>query len=231
MREALPLLDPVPIEAVMRQVMAGGAPRLNHLTVGRTPADPAHDHAWSVSYFRLEDRSGRILGLATSVIDVSEQHRTAAEAASARRRLAVIARASARIGSTLDLDTTARELAEVVVPELADVAAVDVLDAVLHGAGPGLVPVAAGSGPAAFRALALAATRRSEGSARPSGPRTRPVRSRCTRPTGWSPAARRRASRSWSPGSGPATCPGSPATPGPPPSSPRPACTPTWRCR
>ncbi|MFD9129274.1 SpoIIE family protein phosphatase [Kitasatospora sp. NPDC059571] len=159
--DALPMIDPAPIDAVMHEVLATGRPRLNHLTVGRTSADPDHDHAWSVSYFRLEDRAGRILGLATSVIDVTEQHRSGAEAAAARRRLALIARASARIGSTLDLDTTARELAELVVPQLADVAAVDVLDAVLEGAGPGAAPPI--GGPAAFRALALAATHTSEG--------------------------------------------------------------------
>ncbi|MEU9132273.1 SpoIIE family protein phosphatase [Kitasatospora sp. NPDC048540] len=159
-REALPLLDAERIETAMRQVMATGTPLLNLVAVGRTLADPDHDHAWSVSYFRLEGPGGRILGLATSVIDVSEQHRLTAEAAAARRRLAVIARASARIGSTLDLDTTARELSEVVVPELADLAAVDVLDAVLPDPLP--APAAPGGHPAAFRALALAAAHPSE---------------------------------------------------------------------
>ncbi|MER6983011.1 SpoIIE family protein phosphatase, partial [Streptomyces carpinensis] len=66
--------------------------------------------------------------------------------------LALIADASALIGTVLDVDQTARELAEATVPELADIAAVDVLDTVLachRTTGPG-------SGPELFRALALA---------------------------------------------------------------------------
>ncbi|MDH6108643.1 PAS domain S-box-containing protein [Kitasatospora sp. MAP12-15] len=152
-REALPFLDVEAIEAAMRQVLATGKALVDQFTVGRTRADPDVEHAWRASYYRLEDRTGRVIGLATSVVDVTDQHRAATEAAAARRRLALIARATVRIGTTLDLDRTARELADFVVPDLADVAAVDVLDSVLNGR-------QAGSGPAAtatFRALAVAA--------------------------------------------------------------------------
>ncbi|WFB11153.1 SpoIIE family protein phosphatase [Streptomyces sp. LX-29] len=109
--------------------------------------------AWSVSYFRLEDASGHVLGLCITLLDVTARYRAATEATRARHRLALVADASARIGTTLDLQQTASELADVAVPELADVAAVDVLDAVLSGRA-NLVP---GGGPAIFRALALAA--------------------------------------------------------------------------
>jgi len=150
--EALPFLDVLAIEAAMRQVLTTGTPLLDHFTVGRTPADPDTDHAWLVSFFRLEDLAGRVIGLAASVVDITERHNAATGAAEARRRLVVIAHASVRIGTTLDLDQTARELADVVVPDLADIAAVDVLDSVLE---PRTTtgPVA---GPAVFRALALA---------------------------------------------------------------------------
>ena len=72
-----------------------------------------------------------MLGLAASVVEVTEQHRASVEAEAARRRLTVIADATARIGTTLELDRTARELAGVAVPELADIAAVDLLEAVV----------------------------------------------------------------------------------------------------
>ncbi|MGW7001254.1 SpoIIE family protein phosphatase [Streptomyces sp. NPDC054933] len=131
LREALPFLDVDKIESVMRQVLDTGVPALDQFAAGRTPADPDTEHAWSVSYYRLEDPAGRVLGLATSVVDITERHRAATEAAEARERLTLIADATVRIGTTLDLDQTARELADVCVPELADVAAVDVLDSIL----------------------------------------------------------------------------------------------------
>lgn len=121
------------LEAAARQVLATGVPLVEQHTVGRTPADPDEDHAWSISFYRLEDALGTVLGVATSVVDVTERHRANIEAEAARRRLAVIADATTRIGTTLELDRTAHELADVAVPELADVAAVDLLEAVMEG--------------------------------------------------------------------------------------------------
>ncbi|MGX4688747.1 hypothetical protein [Streptomyces sp. JNUCC 63] len=69
-----------------------------------------------------------MLGLAVSLVDITEQHLAATEAVAARQRLARTADASARSGTTLGLDTTAGEPAEMRVPALADLAAVDVLD-------------------------------------------------------------------------------------------------------
>lgn len=151
-REALSFLDADTVASRMREVLDTGTPLLDQFTVGRTAADPHADRAWSVSYYRLEDAHGRVLGLATSVVDVTEQHRSATEAARARRRLAVIADASATVGTTLDVDQTAHELADVIVPELADLAAVDVLDAILDGRMPDLaVPWRPGPLPCARR--------------------------------------------------------------------------------
>jgi PAS domain S-box-containing protein len=157
-REALPFLNADAIESAMREVLATGTPILDQESVGHTPTDPDQEHAWSVSFYRLESSNGKVLGVATSVVDVTERHRATAEAAQARQRLTVVADASIRIGTTLDLDQTARELAQVSVPGLADVAAVDVLDGVLNGRS----PVAVHQGPAVFRALAVAAAYPSE---------------------------------------------------------------------
>ncbi|KIX76387.1 protein phosphatase, partial [Streptomyces sp. MBRL 10] len=54
-------------------------------------------------------------------------------AVAARRRLELLAEASARIGTTLDVGRTARELAETAVPRLADYVTVDLPEAVLRG--------------------------------------------------------------------------------------------------
>ncbi|MBA4865824.1 SpoIIE family protein phosphatase [Streptomyces sp. PSKA54] len=151
--EALPSLDVEAIESRMRHVLETGEPLLDQQTVGRTAAD-TKEHAYSESYHRIEDPSGRVLGLAIAVIDVSARQLAAAEVAKARERLAVIADASVRIGTTLDLHQTACELAEMAVPQLADLAAVDLLDSVVsHGD----AAAARRDGRADFRALAVAA--------------------------------------------------------------------------
>ncbi|MDX2676454.1 SpoIIE family protein phosphatase [Streptomyces sp. NY05-11A] len=149
--EVLPRVDAELLESAARQVLRTGKPLVDRFTVGRTPADPDEDHAWSVSLYRLEDARGTVLGVAASVVDVTDRHRAAVEAESARRRLALIADASARIGTTLDLERTARELADVAVPELADVAAVELLDAVVAGRRTSLGPAE----DAVIRALAV----------------------------------------------------------------------------
>ncbi len=141
-------------EAAMRKVLETGVPMVDQSTiVGRTPADPGHEHAWSISLYRLDDPQGRVLGVADLVVDVTDRYQAATEAAEARRRLALIADGSARIGTTLEVDQTARELAEVTVPELADVVTVDVLDSVLDEHR----PASRAGGPAVFRALAVKA--------------------------------------------------------------------------
>ncbi|MFE2333984.1 SpoIIE family protein phosphatase [Streptomyces coelicoflavus] len=152
-RDLLPQVDAGPLEAAAREVLETGRPVVDRPATGRTPADPDEEHAWSVSLYRLEDALGAVLGVAVSIVDVTEQYRTAAEAEGARRRLAAVADASARIGTTLRLDRTAYELADVAVPGLADIAAVDLLDAVVAGRRSTLGPAE----PAVIRALAVRA--------------------------------------------------------------------------
>ncbi|MEU7554966.1 SpoIIE family protein phosphatase [Streptomyces sp. NPDC044571] len=153
--EALPFLDAEAVEDAMREVLSSGSPQLNRFTTGRTPAAPGEDRAWSVSLYRLEDPAGKPIGVAASVVDVTEQHKASTAIAMARQRLALIADASVRIGTTLDLWVTARELGDIAVPQLADVATVDVLDSVLGDHPPG----GETEGTVQFRALAIKAAR------------------------------------------------------------------------
>ncbi|MEU2336769.1 SpoIIE family protein phosphatase [Streptomyces sp. NPDC006654] len=157
-REVLPSLDADELESAYLRVLRTGDPVVEEATVGRTPADPDEEHIWSVSVYRLDDALGNVLGVATSVVDITQPYRAGVEAENARRRLAVIADASARIGTTLDLERTARELADVAVPELADVAAVDLLDMVVEGRRSTLGPAE----PAVLRSLAVRAERETE---------------------------------------------------------------------
>ncbi|WP_405764367.1 SpoIIE family protein phosphatase [Actinacidiphila glaucinigra] len=138
------------VETEMRQVLASGVPMVDRYIVGRTPSGPRDEHAWAVSLYRLEDHRGHVLGIAEVVVDITDRHRAAAEADRARRRLAMIADGSARIGTALEVERTVRELVEVVVPELADLAAVDILDVVLDQRAPAPPPDAP-----VFRSLAV----------------------------------------------------------------------------
>ncbi|GGS55944.1 SpoIIE family protein phosphatase [Streptomyces violaceus] len=149
--EVVPRMDVEALEAAARGVLDTGTPVVDQSTIGRTPADPDQDHAWSISLYRLENAFETVLGVAVSIVDVTEQYRAGIEAEAARRRLALIADASGRIGTSLDLDRTARELADVAVPELADIAAVDLLDAVVQGRRTSLGPAES----AVIRALAV----------------------------------------------------------------------------
>ncbi|MEV0489792.1 SpoIIE family protein phosphatase [Streptomyces atratus] len=98
----------------------------------KVPGEP-HAHAWVIHFTPLKDPLGLVHGVQLAALDFSEQH-------AARERLALLDEASRRIGSSLDVARTARELADVAVPALADFVSVDLLDAVLHGDEPPAVP-------------------------------------------------------------------------------------------
>jgi PAS domain S-box-containing protein len=131
--------------ARLRAVLLTGAPLLTTEHRGRTAADPDHDHVWSISSFRLAAPDGRVLGVASAVVDVTERDH-------ARERLLAFREAADRIGSTLDVTRTAEELTEVAVPRLADFVAVDLLEGVAHGGPPPRGPV---PGTAVLRRAAL----------------------------------------------------------------------------
>ncbi|MEV6685662.1 SpoIIE family protein phosphatase [Streptomyces sp. NPDC051130] len=129
--EVVPGVNAVALEETMRQVLEQGTPVVDVRRTGRTPADPGHDRTWSCSYAPLLDPGGRPLGVIASLIDVTEGQRAQLEAERARTRFALLAEAGARIGTTLDLGQTARETVDLLVPQLADSADVQLLEAVL----------------------------------------------------------------------------------------------------
>ncbi|MGW0392200.1 SpoIIE family protein phosphatase [Streptomyces sp. NPDC003042] len=129
--EVVPGVNATALEATMRQVLEEGTAVVDVRRTGRTPADPLHDRTWSCSYAPLLDGSGRRLGLIASLIDITEGQRAQLEAERARTRFALLAEAGTRIGTTLDLNQTAQEIVELLVPQLADSADVQLLEAVL----------------------------------------------------------------------------------------------------
>ncbi|MEG3628168.1 SpoIIE family protein phosphatase [Streptomyces poriticola] len=113
----------------VRQVMETGRPLVYSEQFVRLEQEPTRERVALVSSFRMEGPSGRILGVAEMIEDITERHR-------AQRRLALLDQLGSRIGTTLDVAETARELAEVTVPHLADHASVDLLQPVTRGEEP-----------------------------------------------------------------------------------------------
>ncbi|WP_189304344.1 SpoIIE family protein phosphatase [Streptomyces albospinus] len=118
------------VEAKLRRVLETGEPLIFTEQPCHLRHDPDRDLVVSVSAFRMQDSAGRTLGVTQMVEDVTDRYR-------ARRRLALLNEAGARIGTTLDVERTARELADVAVTELADCVSVDLLEPVTRGQEPG----------------------------------------------------------------------------------------------
>ncbi|MDR6974029.1 PAS domain S-box-containing protein [Streptomyces sp. 3330] len=115
----------------LRQVAETGRPaRYESFT-----AAPAlnREHAWSTEMWPLRDDSGAVSGVALAAFDSTEQYL-------ARRRLILLNEAAASIGTTLDVVRTAEEVIELLVPQFADFASVDLLEWVLSADEPPPVP-------------------------------------------------------------------------------------------
>ncbi|WP_330302022.1 MULTISPECIES: SpoIIE family protein phosphatase [unclassified Streptomyces] len=136
--QLLPEVNAEDMEEAMQQVLDSGESILDRRHIGRTPADLDRDRVWSCSYVRVEDPGGRAIGVIASLLDITDQQRAHSEAEAGRRRLALLSESSIRIGSSLDLERTAQELADLAVPHLADAVTVDVLDTLAHGDEPGM---------------------------------------------------------------------------------------------
>ncbi|MER5487624.1 hypothetical protein ABT024_31040 [Streptomyces sp. NPDC002812] len=111
---------------MLRQVLHDGQPRETVLS-GRTPAASTFENReWRSTYHRWEE-DGRVLGLIGIGLEISAPRHYLRTLETANRQLTLVDAAAARIGSTLDLDTTCAELADFLVPGLADMATVEVL--------------------------------------------------------------------------------------------------------
>ncbi|MFK0285944.1 SpoIIE family protein phosphatase [Streptomyces sp. NPDC090499] len=125
MREMAPpgLLDIDALEERQRRVLETGEALLDTEVVGHPVPGSPDDYVWSESILPLRDPSGTVIALAHVISDVTHRVRS-------RERLVLANDAGTRIGTSLDLWQTARELAEVAVPRFADACHVDLLDSV-----------------------------------------------------------------------------------------------------
>ncbi|MFE4454837.1 SpoIIE family protein phosphatase [Streptomyces sp. NPDC056796] len=108
-------------EAIERVLRTGeGEPYRTHLLLDGS------EHVWQAAMSPVRNAAGEVEGVSLVTLDTTEQVR-------ARRRMAVLSKASMRIGSTLDVGRTAEELAELAIEDFADFVTVDLLSEVLTG--------------------------------------------------------------------------------------------------
>jgi PAS domain S-box-containing protein len=128
--ETLPERAADEVSAIERQVLATGEPVID-LTVAAPGPRPQGFR--SISFSRLTDRSGEVLGVTATLMDVTDRYRAVARLERARQRLSLLNEVGSRIGDLLDVHRIARELAVALVPRFADYAGVLLLEAVVHG--------------------------------------------------------------------------------------------------
>ncbi|WP_406173106.1 SpoIIE family protein phosphatase [Streptomyces sp. NBC_00996] len=128
----LPRAEAERVAATLRRVLETGDSITDMHITGNVPGSDERRH-WSVNLYRVHSGSGRPIGIAWLGTDITARRAAAREAAAARRNLALLNEAGARIGNSLDLETTARELLDVVVPGFCDLATVDLYQGLLAG--------------------------------------------------------------------------------------------------
>ncbi|QMU67695.1 SpoIIE family protein phosphatase [Streptacidiphilus sp. P02-A3a] len=156
--DLLPRPEAERLQQALHRVLETGDPVVDLRFNGTLPTKPGR-RRWSISLYRLLSSNNRTMGVAGQVIDVTGRQRAEREAASARRSLALLNEAGAHIGSTLDLEVTAKELLDVAVPGFCDIATVDLYSGVLADTdlGPGH-PSARTDGAGELRRVASAST-------------------------------------------------------------------------
>ena len=107
------------IMRLQRRVLETGEPVIDLVL----PADNGNEYR-SVSYHRLVDRAGRVLGISTTILDVTERTRQFERAERHRRRLDLLNEVGSRVAGLLDVGPVAQAVAETMVPGFGDYAGV-----------------------------------------------------------------------------------------------------------
>ncbi|MFD5272170.1 SpoIIE family protein phosphatase [Streptomyces sp. NPDC058335] len=145
-RDVLIPEDADDIEASLRQVLESGVSLVGAEKRIRSPQVPEREWTLRMSAVRLEDAAAHPAGVAVLFTDMTEQRQ-------ARRHLDLLREAAIRVGGSLDVQRTAQQLAEVVVPALGSLGIVDLAEAVLEGDEP---PKWSGGGDFHLRAVGSA---------------------------------------------------------------------------
>jgi PAS domain S-box-containing protein len=117
-RTVAEVLDPETAERLtpmQKDVLATGRPVID--VQSRGPHGRGHR---SLSYHRLVDRAGQVLGISATVMDATERVEAAQRAERARQRLALLNDLGSRIAGVLDVRRAAESLAGALVPGFSD---------------------------------------------------------------------------------------------------------------
>ncbi|GAA5005495.1 SpoIIE family protein phosphatase [Streptomyces siamensis] len=106
-------------DAKMRLVLDSGEPE--HMDAFLHHSGVSSEHGWPASLTPLKDPSGRVRAVCLAAHDMPHEE-------PARQRMQLLHDAAGRIGTTPDSRRTAQELADAVVPRLADRAVVDLFE-------------------------------------------------------------------------------------------------------
>ncbi|MFF7213217.1 SpoIIE family protein phosphatase [Streptomyces sp. NPDC008238] len=114
------------VESLLREVLESGVPVIDREL---DQLDRLRLRAYALSVFRIEDVRHGLPGVCSVNVDVTESRR-------ARDRMTVLGRAASSIGTNLDVLQTAQDLADLLVPLLADYATIDLAESVRLGDAP-----------------------------------------------------------------------------------------------
>ena len=125
-RDVLPTLAPT-LEPLLRRVIETGEAVVDLEISGESPAAPAREGSWLVSYYPVRAEGGPILGVGIIVTEITERKRGDAALRESEERLRRLADASATLASSLDYETTLQSVARLSIPFLADACTIDML--------------------------------------------------------------------------------------------------------
>ena len=118
--EVLPEMDRAVLEDI-RRVLETGEPIVGRHVTGETPAAPGELRHWHVSYYPVRQPDGGVIGIGTTVLEITERKR-------AENALRFLAASSELLAASLDYEATLSQLANLVVPALADQCILDLLE-------------------------------------------------------------------------------------------------------
>jgi len=131
--EVAPGADVVLAERILAEEVMNRGVAVSNVPMELTVAGEHRVLSWSAD--RMMD-NGEVVGAVVSVTDVTDRVQADRALRRANARLDLLQRAGCQVGTTLDIFRTARELAGLAVPGLADRVAVELCEAVLQGEDP-----------------------------------------------------------------------------------------------